>query len=71
MMVIGQRGQGKTSLLETLSVIGEHKIIDIFSSRDNENLSYCFNRKYKDSVLFVVGDNAKVSTEMILKKLVN
>lgn len=68
MMVIGQRGQGKTSLLETLSVIGEHKIIDIFSSRDNENLSYCFNRKYKDSVLFVVGDNAKVSTEYDIKK---
>jgi len=63
MMIIGQPGFGKSSLLETLSVIGEHKIIDIFSSSDNENLAYCYNRKYRDSVLFIVGDNAKVSCE--------
>jgi energy-coupling factor transporter ATP-binding protein EcfA2 len=63
MMVMGIPGAGKSSLLETLGVIGEHKIIDIFSSRDDENLSICYNRKYKDSVLFIIGDNAKVSTE--------
>ena len=58
---IGQRGSGKSSLLEVVAT-NYVKIIDLFGSRDNEGLAWC-RSPLKDSVLFVVGDSIKISSD--------
>ena len=64
---LGQRGSGKSSLLEaTASNYG--KIIDLFGSRDNEGLAWC-RSPLKDSILFIVGDSVKIRSEWPSKKL--
>lgn len=67
-LCLGQRGSGKSSLLEC---IGSNfpKIIDLFGSRDNEGLAWC-RSPFKDNVLFVVG-STKVSSEWNCKKFMD
>jgi len=58
---LGQRGSGKSSLLEAIA--SEYpKIIDMFGSHDSEGLAWC-RSPFKDSVLFIVGDSVKISSE--------
>ena len=64
---LGQRGSGKSSLLETIAA-NYGKIIDLFGSRDNEGLAWC-RSPLKDSVLFIVGDSVKIRSEWPSKKL--
>lgn len=64
---IGQRGSGKSSLLETIAS-NYGKIIDLFGSRDNEGLSWC-RSPLKDSVLFLVGDSIKIQSDWPSKKI--
>lgn len=58
---LGQRGSGKSSLLEVVAT-KYPKIIDLFGSRDNEGLAWC-RSPLKDSVIFVVGDSVRISSE--------
>lgn len=69
-IVAGSRtGAGKSALVET--IVDKHdkhnhgggKVIDIFASRDNENLCWCRHDKFKDSVLLLTGATTKVSCE--------
>jgi hypothetical protein len=58
-LVMGGRGSGKSSLLES---IGSRycKVIDIFGSKDAECLSWCKDTSPFQKVLFVIGRNMKV-----------
>ena len=68
-VISGTTGAGKSSLVETLCILHDHhndnngKIIDIFASRDFENLAWCRHDQLKNNVLFVHGNSTKVSSE--------
>jgi len=66
-LVLGQRGSGKSSLLE---VIGCYypKIIDMFGSRDNEGLAWC-RSPFRDSILFITGDSVDVKSQWDSKRI--
>lgn len=55
---VGQRGSGKSSLLECLA-LRFPKVIDLFGSRDNEGLAWC-RVAGKDQTLFVTGDSVEI-----------
>lgn len=58
-LIMGGRGSGKSSMLET---IGSRycKIIDLFGSKDAECLSWCKDTSPFKKVLFIIGRNMKV-----------
>jgi hypothetical protein len=55
------RGSGKSSLLES---IGSRypKVIDLFGSKDAENLGWCKPESPFKDILFIVGDNVTVAS---------
>jgi hypothetical protein len=61
-LVMGGRGSGKSSLLES---IGSRycKVIDIFGSKDAECLSWCKDTSPFQKILFVIGRNMKVISQ--------
>ncbi len=65
----GTTGSGKSALVETLAVKsdqynnGNGKIIDIFASRDFENLGWCRHEQLKNDILFVHADSTKISSQ--------
>ena len=69
---LGIRGSGKSSVLET---IGEyhldagHAIMDLFSSRDGENLAWCRSEWAEDKkVLLLHGENVDIKAPFKTKK---
>jgi hypothetical protein len=54
------RGSGKSSLLESIAS-RYPKVIDIFSSKDSENLAWCKPSSPFKKVLFIVGPNVTVA----------
>ena len=69
---LGIRGSGKSSILET---IGEyyldagHCVMDLFSSRDGENLAWCRSAWAEDKkILLLHGDNVDVNAPYKTKK---
>ena len=62
-MIVGQPGEAKSALGEALCVLWQGKIIDIYSAKDNEGLSWLRHKKYQNDVLLLHGDNCKVATE--------
>jgi hypothetical protein len=74
-VITGIRGCGKSSLVETLGAMhlkhnhGCGKIIDLFSARDNEGLSWLRNYDLRDNALLVHGDSVKLSCEWEAQKI--
>lgn len=66
-MGLGQKESGKSALLETVAC-RYPKIIDLFGSRDNEGLAWC-RSPFKNSVLFVTGDNVDVKSQWDTKSV--
>jgi hypothetical protein len=75
-VIAGSRtGTGKSALLET--IVDKHdkynfhcgKVIDIFASRDNENLAWLRHDRFKNGALLLHGDSAHVSCEWDQKKI--
>lgn len=71
--VLGVRGSGKSSLLE---YIGEcylaegHAVLDLFGSRDGENLAWLRSEHAKDKkILLIHGDNVSVSGSFDAKNI--
>lgn len=60
-LVLGMRGSGKSSLLESIAS-RYTKIIDIFSSKDSENLAWCKPDSPFKKILFIVGPNVTVTS---------
>lgn len=60
-LVMGGRGSGKSSLLETIGC-RYPKVIDVFGSKDAECLSWCKPESPFKTVLFVIGRNIKIAT---------
>jgi len=68
-LTVGLRGSGKSSLLEA---VGLHykKIIDLFSSRDNEGLAWCRSPlATAENILFVTGDSTIIESQWDSKKI--
>ncbi len=63
---LGQRGSGKSALLESCALHYE-KVIDLYGSRDAESLAWC-RSDFADSMLFVVGDSVRVACSWPVKK---
>lgn len=61
---LGVRGSGKSSLLEHIGegyLSKQHKILDLFGSRDGEGLCWCRSPYAKDKkILLIHGDNVDV-----------
>jgi len=72
-MVLGARGSGKSSLLETFGCYfldRNHKVLDIFGSRDGENLAWLRSPYEKDrKVLLIKGDNTDVDCSWSVKSI--
>lgn len=66
-MGLGQKESGKSALLETVAC-RYPKVIDLFGSRDNEGLAWC-RSPFKNSVLFVTGDNVDVKSRWDAKSV--
>lgn len=66
-LVMGNRGTGKSSLIE---VIAERhsKIIDLYGSKDNENLCWCRKSSPIDDILLIHGENTIVDAPFDTKK---
>ena len=67
-LICGPKGQGKSALIECLTTVqmtdgGSSKILDIFSARDCEGLTWCRHKKYRDSVLFLRGSGTTLASE--------
>jgi len=60
-LVMGNRGTGKSSLIEVLAE-RHPKIIDLYGSKDNENLCWCRDTSPIDDILLVHGDNTDVES---------
>lgn len=58
---LGMRGSGKSSLLESIAT-RYPKVIDIFSSKDSENLAWCRPSSPFKKVVFIVGPNVTVAS---------
>jgi len=58
-LVMGNRGTGKSALIETLAE--RHDIIiDLYGSKDNENLCWCRKTSPIDDILLIHGENTHV-----------
>lgn len=75
-LVMGNRGSGKSALIETLAE--RHDIIiDLYGSKDNENLCWCRKTSPIDDILLIHGENShidapfdtKATNELTLKDL--
>lgn len=68
-VISGTTGAGKSALVECLETLhdkynnGNGKIIDIFASRDFENLGLCRHEQLKNDILFVHGNSTKISSQ--------
>lgn len=58
-LVMGNRGTGKSSLIEVLAE-RHNKIIDLYGSKDNENLCWCRKSSPIDDILLIHGENTHV-----------
>ena len=74
-MILGVRGSGKSSLLETIGTYylqQEHKILDLFGSRDGENLAWLRSPFAEDKkILLIKGDNTDVDCSWEVKSASN
>lgn len=74
-MVLGSRGTGKSTLIETFGCYflrKNHKVLDIFGSRDGENLAWLRSPYVKDrKVLLIRGDNTDVDCSWPVKAVSN
>ncbi len=57
---LGQKGSGKSALLETIGCFYP-KMIDLFGSRDNEGLGWC-RSPFQEDVLFLLGDSVDLNS---------
>lgn len=58
-IIMGNRNTGKSALIETLAE--RHKtIIDLYGSKDNENLCWCRKTSPIDDILLIHGENTHV-----------
>lgn len=62
-LVVGQRGTGKSSLLESIAT-RYPKVIDLFGSKDCESLAWCKANSPFHDVLFIVGKGVTVACSM-------
>ena len=60
-LILGQRGTGKSSLLETIAS-QYTKVFDIFGSADNESLGWCKPSSPFKKPLFIIGDDMQVTS---------
>ncbi len=75
-LILGKKGSGKSALVETLA-LRYPKIIDLFSSRDDEGLAWCRDSSPIDDILLVHGDNVDLNcswntcktSDLTLKKM--
>lgn len=61
-LCVGQRGTGKSSLLESMGT-RYSKVIDLFGSKDNEGLAWCKKESPFKNILFIVGKNVEVASQ--------
>jgi len=59
-LILGIKGSGKSALIETLALYSD-QIIDLFGSRDNENLCWLRDTSPIDDILLVIGDNVDLN----------
>ena len=59
-LILGKKGSGKSALVEALAM-RYSKIIDLFSSRDDEGLAWCRESSPIDDILLVHGDNVDIN----------
>ena len=59
-LILGKKGSGKSALVEALAMRYK-KIIDLFSSRDDEGLAWCRESSPIDDILLVHGDNVDIN----------
>jgi hypothetical protein len=66
-VIAGMPETGKSSLGEVIAARynknDDGKVLDLFSARDNEGLSWCRHDKFKNDVLLLHGDSVEVSSE--------
>jgi len=71
--VLGVRGSGKSSLLEHIAeayLAEDHKILDLFASRDGESLAWLRSSHAKDKkILLIHGDNVSVDCSFVAKNI--
>lgn len=71
--VLGFRGCGKSSLLEHIGekyLLKGHKILDLFGSRDGENLAWCRSPWAENKkILLIHGDNSDVDASFKTKRV--
>lgn len=60
-LALGMRGSGKSSLLESIAS-RYTKVIDLFGSKDAENLAWCKPSSPFKNILFIVGANVTVAS---------
>lgn len=60
-LTLGLRDTGKSTLTELLAVHHD-KIIDLYGSKDNENLCWCRDTSPIDDILLVHGENSEVDS---------
>lgn len=61
-LVVGQRGTGKSSLLESIAT-RYPKVIDLFGSKDSECLAWCKPESPFHDILFIVGKGVTVVSQ--------
>ncbi len=61
-LILGQRGTGKSSLLERIAS-QYPKVFDLFGSVDNESLAWCKPNSPFKNILFLTGDGIKVTSQ--------
>ena len=60
-LALGMRGSGKSSLLESIAS-RYPKVIDLFGSKDAENLAWCKPSSPFKNILFIVGSNVTMAS---------
>ena len=60
-LVMGNRNTGKSAFIEVLAENHDNTIIDLYGSKDNENLCWCRKTSPIDDILLVHGDNTTVT----------
>lgn len=74
-VIAGMPEAGKSALVECIAakyddeLKGKGKVIDFFCARDNESLSWCRHKSFRNDVLLVHGDSVRVSSEWQSKNL--
>jgi hypothetical protein len=73
LLILGTRGSGKSSILETLGeyyLEKDHKVLDLFGSRDGESLAWLRSPWAKDrKILLIRGDNTDIQTSWESKQI--